>query len=34
MRKGEEVHKKLEREIHPVEVTVKTESREDVWGLR
>ncbi|KAJ9096375.1 hypothetical protein QFC21_005197 [Naganishia friedmannii] len=34
MRKGEQVHKKLEREIHPVEVEVKTDSREDVWGLR
>mgnify|MGYP002718977383 CR=1 FL=1 len=34
MRKGEQVHKKLEREIHPVEIQVKTESREDVWGLR
>jgi len=28
------VHKKLEKEIHPVEVKVTTTSREDVWGLR
>jgi hypothetical protein len=28
------LHKKLEKEIHPVEVKVTTTSREDVWGLR
>lgn len=34
MAKGDVVHKKLEKEIHPVEVKVTTTSKEDVWGLR
>jgi hypothetical protein len=33
-RRGEAVHKKLEKEIHPVEIKVTTSTREDVWGLR
>ncbi|ODN78010.1 hypothetical protein L202_05096 [Cryptococcus amylolentus CBS 6039] len=34
MKRGGEIHKRLEREIHPEEVVVGTVSREDVWGLR
>lgn len=34
MAKGEVVHKKLEKEIHPVEVKVTTQTKEDTWGLR
>lgn len=33
-RKGEAVHKALEKEIHPVEIQVTTTTREDVWGLK
>jgi hypothetical protein len=28
------IHERLEREIHPEEILVVTETREDVWGLR
>jgi hypothetical protein len=28
------IHERLEREIHPEEIFVATETREDVWGLR
>lgn len=31
---GQAIHKKLEREIRPVEVTVTTTTQEDRWGLR
>jgi exonuclease V len=34
LRRGEKIHKRLEREIHPETVVVKTETREDAWGLR
>ncbi|WVR06097.1 hypothetical protein IAU60_003125 [Kwoniella sp. DSM 27419] len=34
LRRGEKIHKRLEREIHPEEVSVKANTREDVWGLR
>ena len=28
------IHKRLEKEIYPVEIKVNTSSREDVWALR
>jgi exonuclease V len=31
---GRQVHKRLEKEIHPVRVRVETTTREDAWGLR
>lgn len=31
---GREIHKKLEEEIHPVQVYVETKTREDDWALR
>jgi exonuclease V len=31
---GQVIHERLEREIHPEEILVVTETREDVWGLR
>ncbi|CAK9784624.1 hypothetical protein CC85DRAFT_299911 [Cutaneotrichosporon oleaginosum] len=34
LKRGETIHKRLEREIHPVEVIVKATTREDTWGLR
>ncbi|KAL1408861.1 hypothetical protein Q8F55_005675 [Vanrija albida] len=34
LKRGEKIHKRLEREIHPAEVTIACESREDAWGLR
>ncbi|RXK39737.1 hypothetical protein M231_02930 [Tremella mesenterica] len=34
LRRGEKIHKRLEREIHPEEIAVTTTTREDVWGLR
>ncbi|OCF32845.1 hypothetical protein I316_05481 [Kwoniella heveanensis BCC8398] len=34
LRRGEKIHKRLEREIHPEEVKVQTSTRQDVWGLR
>ncbi|KAK4689483.1 exonuclease V, partial [Tremellales sp. Uapishka_1] len=34
LRRGEKIHKRLEREIHPLEIRVTAETREDVWGLR
>ncbi|WVQ97298.1 hypothetical protein IAU59_004409 [Kwoniella sp. CBS 9459] len=34
LRRGEKIHKRLEREIHPEEVKVQANTREDVWGLR
>ncbi|KAK8866159.1 hypothetical protein IAR55_001310 [Kwoniella newhampshirensis] len=34
LRRGEKIHKRLEREIHPQEVVVTATTREDVWGLR
>ncbi|WWD17635.1 hypothetical protein CI109_102076 [Kwoniella shandongensis] len=34
LRRGETIHKRLEREIHPQEVVVTATTREDVWGLR
>lgn len=32
--RGREVHEKLEREIHPLQVYVQTKTREDDWALR
>lgn len=32
--RGREVHRKLEREIHPVQVYVQTKTKEDDWALR
>ncbi|KZO95442.1 hypothetical protein CALVIDRAFT_564847 [Calocera viscosa TUFC12733] len=34
MKKGQSVHKVLEREIHPVEVKVRAQSNEEYMGLR
>ncbi|WVF70631.1 hypothetical protein IAT40_005424 [Kwoniella sp. CBS 6097] len=34
LRRGEKIHKRLEREIHPEEVKVQANTREDAWGLR
>lgn len=31
---GREVHKRLEKEIHPIRVHVETTTKEDMWGLR
>jgi exonuclease V len=31
---GRQVHKRLEKEIHPVRVRVQTTTKEDAWGLR
>ncbi|WVQ82509.1 hypothetical protein IAT38_004638 [Cryptococcus sp. DSM 104549] len=34
MRRGEKIHKRLERQIHGEGIKVVTKTREDVWGLR
>lgn len=34
MEAGTEVHKKLEREIHPVQVRVEVDTKEERYGLR
>ncbi|KAL7419212.1 hypothetical protein Q5752_006049 [Cryptotrichosporon argae] len=34
LRRGQKIHKRLEREIHQEEITVQAVTREDVWGLR
>ena len=34
LQKGREVHKVLEKEVHPEQIYVRTESRADQWGLR
>ncbi|KAF8753888.1 Exonuclease deoxyribonuclease [Rhizoctonia solani] len=34
LKKGTAVHKKLEREIRPIEVKISPKTREDVWGLK
>ncbi|WVO16821.1 hypothetical protein L204_104507 [Cryptococcus depauperatus] len=34
MKRGNKIHKRLEKEIYPNEVTVNAITREDVWGLR
>ncbi|KAF9270681.1 hypothetical protein L218DRAFT_50776 [Marasmius fiardii PR-910] len=34
LNKGKAVHKKLEREIHPEDVIVPVDTKEDGWGLR
>ncbi|EUC67023.1 defects in morphology protein 1precursor [Rhizoctonia solani AG-3 Rhs1AP] len=34
LKKGTAVHKKLEREIRPIEVEITPKTREDAWGLR
>ncbi|GMK54152.1 hypothetical protein CspeluHIS016_0107380 [Cutaneotrichosporon spelunceum] len=34
LKRGETIHKRLEREIHPEEVRVQATTREDTWGLR
>lgn len=34
LRRGETIHKRLEREIHPVEIKVSWVTEEDKWGLR
>ncbi|ORY23370.1 exonuclease V [Naematelia encephala] len=34
LKRGQKIHKRLEREIHPEEIIVRAVSREDVWGLR
>jgi exonuclease V len=34
LQSGREVHKRLEKEIHPVRIYVETTTKEDTWGLR
>ena len=34
LEKGRQVHKVLEREVHPEQVYVRTTSKADKWGLR
>ncbi|KAL7415211.1 exonuclease V [Mrakia frigida] len=34
MKKGTKIHKALEREIHPVEIKVTVETKEETWALR
>ncbi|WWD09676.1 hypothetical protein V865_007804 [Kwoniella europaea PYCC6329] len=34
LKRGEKIHKRLEREIHPEEIRVQISTDEDVWGLR
>ncbi|CAE6454408.1 unnamed protein product [Rhizoctonia solani] len=34
LKKGTAVHKKLEREIRPIEVEITPNTREDTWGLK
>lgn len=33
-RRGTKIHKQLEREIHPVEIKVAVNSKEETWALR
>ncbi|OCF74075.1 hypothetical protein I204_05925 [Kwoniella mangroviensis CBS 8886] len=34
LKRGEKIHKRLEREIHPEEIRVPISTDEDIWGLR
>nr|XP_019049532.1 hypothetical protein I302_03321 [Kwoniella bestiolae CBS 10118]OCF28462.1 hypothetical protein I302_03321 [Kwoniella bestiolae CBS 10118] len=34
LKRGEKIHKRLEREIHPEEIRVPISTEEDIWGLR
>ncbi|WWC86518.1 uncharacterized protein L201_001395 [Kwoniella dendrophila CBS 6074] len=34
LKRGEKIHKRLEREIHPEEIKVPISTEEDIWGLR
>ncbi|WWC66139.1 uncharacterized protein I206_100039 [Kwoniella pini CBS 10737] len=34
LKRGEKIHKRLEREIHPAEIMVPVTTEEDKWGLR
>jgi exonuclease V len=34
LEKGRQVHKVLEREVHPEEILVATETKADRWGLK
>ncbi|ORX37445.1 exonuclease V [Kockovaella imperatae] len=34
LKRGQKIHKRLEKEIHPQEIVVRSETKEDVWGLR
>ncbi|WVQ61919.1 uncharacterized protein L199_000052 [Kwoniella botswanensis] len=34
LKRGEKIHKRLEREIHPEEIRVPIATDEDIWGLR
>ncbi|WRT64395.1 uncharacterized protein IL334_001327 [Kwoniella shivajii] len=34
LKRGEKIHKRLEREIHPEEIKIPITTPEDIWGLR
>jgi hypothetical protein len=31
---GQKIHKKLEREVVPMQIEIRTKTKEEVWGLR